>query len=126
MSGRVDLLGCTRDSHIYRPHLAQVQAIADKPGLVNPEAACELAHGLRSDIMALEHDIGGLVNLAPLLGDLPRVGGSLRAAPHLLTIAEGLSEVGEVTCQSLGPLLSTLDGHVVRDRSFHCRTHFAS
>ena len=99
-----------------RAHLAQVQAIADKPGLVNPEAACELAYGLRSDIVALEHDIGGLVNLAPLLGGLPKVGGDLRAAPHLLTVAERLSGVGEVTCRSLGPLLGALGDHASQEQ----------
>ena len=99
-----------------RARLAQLQAMADKPSLVNPAVACELAHGLRTDIVALKHDIGGLVNLAPLLGGLPRVGGDLRAAPHLLTIAEGLSEVGEVTCQGLRPLLSTLGGHASQEQ----------
>ena len=94
-----------------RARLAHLQAMADKPSLVNPAMACELAHGLRTDIVALRHDVGGLVNLAPLLGGLPRVGGDLRAAPHLLTTAEGLSEVGEVTCRSLGPLLNALGDH---------------
>lgn len=84
----------------------QVQAMADAPESVEPLAACCLVRELRDDLTTLRREGGGLVRLAPLLGWLPRVGGDLQAAPHLLAVADGLTEAGVVTCDALDPALA--------------------
>lgn len=92
-----------------RGHVAELQAVLDRPRDVQPDAACGLVLGVAADLRALERDAGGLVRLAPLLGWAPRVGGELRAAPHLLAAAEGLGEVGRELCETLQPVLDSLD-----------------
>ncbi len=91
-----------------REHLAQAQALADAPWSLDPAAACDLVHGLRDDVVTLQRQAGGLVRLTPALGWLPKVGGDLRAAPHLLIVADGLTEAGVLGCDALGPALVTL------------------
>lgn len=96
----------TRAALSLRDHAMQLQALLAEPAAAEPTAACAVVHALRADIVALDRDVGWLARRAPLFGWLPRVGGELRAAPHLLAAAEGLSEVGSVSCQALQPLLA--------------------
>jgi hypothetical protein len=93
-----------------REHLAQAQALAEAPAEVDPAAACDLVQDLRDDVVALERQAGGLVRLAPALGWLPEVGGDLRAAPHLLAVADGLTEAGVLACDALEPALIAFGG----------------
>ena len=88
-----------------RRRLAQAQAMAGDPQSLDPAAACDLVRGLQDDVVALRHQVGGLVQLAPSLGNLPKFGGDLRAAPHLLTVAGGLAEAGTLACDALEPVL---------------------
>jgi hypothetical protein len=90
-----------------RQHLGQVEALADDPAALDPIAACDLVHALRGDVVALRREAGGLTQLAPLLGWLPGIGGELRAAPHLLDTADGLTEAGTLTCDALEPVLTS-------------------
>ena len=46
------------------------------------------------------------MELAPGLGWVPRVGGDLQAAPHLLTVADSLGEAGVIACDAFTPLLA--------------------
>lgn len=89
-----------------RAHLAQAQALADAPEAVDPAAACSLMQGLRDDVVALRRQAGFPAQLTPALGWLPKVGGDLRAAPHLLVVADGLTEAGALACDALGPTLT--------------------
>jgi hypothetical protein len=91
-----------------REHLAQAQALADDPGALDLMEACGLVRDLRDDVVALRREAGGLVQLAPLLGWLPGIGGELQAAPHLLDTADGLTETGTLTCDALEPALTSL------------------
>jgi len=91
-----------------REHLAQAQTLADDPGSLDPVEACGLVRDLRGDVVALRWEAGGIVQLAPLLGWLPGIGGELRAAPHLLDTADGLTEAGTLTCDALEPALTSL------------------
>ncbi|MBN1978303.1 MAG: DUF4012 domain-containing protein [Anaerolineae bacterium] len=91
-----------------REHLAQAQALADDPQSLDPVGACSLVRDLRGDVTTLRRETGGLIQLAPLLGWLPGIGGELRAAPHLLDTADGLTEAGALTCDALGPALASL------------------
>ena len=84
-----------------REHLAQAQAMADDPQSLYPVEACSLVRDLRGDVVTLSREAGGLTQLAPLLGWLPGIGGELRAAPHLLDTADGLTEAGTLTCDAL-------------------------
>jgi len=93
-----------------REHLAQAQALADAPEALDPAAACALVRDLRSDVVALRCEAGGLVRLAPALGWLPKVGADLRAAPHLLAVADGLTEAGALACDALEPALTAFGG----------------
>jgi hypothetical protein len=93
-----------------REHLAQAQALADDPGSLDPMEACGLVRDLRGDVVALRRDAGGIVQLAPLLGWLPGIGGDLQAVPHLLDTADGLTEAGTLTCDALEPALISLGG----------------
>jgi len=91
-----------------REHLAQAQALADNPQSLDPMEACSLVRDLRGDVVALRRETGGLIQLAPLVGWLPGIGGELRAAPHLLDTADGLTEAGTLTCDALEPALTSL------------------
>ncbi|MDY6878131.1 MAG: DUF4012 domain-containing protein, partial [Chloroflexota bacterium] len=91
-------------------HLSQVQALADAPAKADPAAACTLVREMQGDVMALERQVGGLVQMAPALGWLPKVGGDLQAAPHLLAMADGLTEAGTLACDALEPALATFGG----------------
>ncbi len=93
-----------------RGHLAEVQALAERPESLDPAAACELVQGLRADVVTLRRGAGWLVRLAPALGWLPSVGGDLRAAPHLLVVGDGLSEAGALACDGMSPALEALGG----------------
>ncbi len=93
-----------------REHLAQAQALADAPEALDPAAACGLVRDLRGDVAALRREAGGLVRLAPALGWLPKVGADLRAAPHLLAVADGLTEAGALACDALEPALAAFGG----------------
>ena len=93
-----------------RQHLAQAQALADVPAEVDPVAACALVREMRGDVVVLEREAGGLVRLAPALGWLPKVGGDLQAAPHLLAMADGLTEAGTLACDALEPALVAFGG----------------
>ncbi|MGC9320615.1 MAG: DUF4012 domain-containing protein [Armatimonadota bacterium] len=63
---------------------------------------------VHDDVVALERRGGLLVRLAPALGWLPRVGGDLQAAPHLLAVGDGLTEAGAIGCDVAGPVLASL------------------
>ncbi|MBN1178145.1 MAG: DUF4012 domain-containing protein [Anaerolineae bacterium] len=93
-----------------RGHLAQAEALAGDPTGGDVAAACDLARDLRADVVTLRRGAGGLARLAPALGWLPGVGGDLRAAPHLLAVADGLTEAGQIGCDALAPTLATLAG----------------
>jgi hypothetical protein len=102
------LLGRTALS--LREHVVQVEALADDPASVDPQAACALVDELRADVVDLRRYGGGLAELAPLFSWLPRVGGEMAAAPHLLTVADGLTEAGVTLCQVAEPALDDLLG----------------
>ena len=91
-------------------HLAEAQAIADTKN-VNPQVACELVRNLQSDLVGINQEAGALVSLAPAFGWLPNIGGDLQAAPHLLAMANGLSEAGSIVCAALAPMLKS-NGHL--------------
>jgi hypothetical protein len=100
-------VGVARTGLSLRQRLAQVQALADDPHSLDPAAACDLVHGLRDDLVTLRRQAGGLTQLAPSLGWLPKVGGDLQAVPHLLVVADGLTEAGTLACDALEPVLVT-------------------
>ena len=102
--------GLARTGLSLREHLVQVQALADTPGSASPAAACDLVRDLREDVAALGRQAGGLVRVAPVLGWLPKVGGDVRAAPHLLAVADGVSEAGALACDALEPALAAFEG----------------
>jgi hypothetical protein len=94
-----------------REHLAQAQALAeqaDSPEPLDALEACDLVHDLRDDVVALRRQTGALVQLGPVLGWLPKIGGDLRAAPHLLSTADGLTEAGALTCDAMKPVLASI------------------
>ena len=93
-----------------REHLAQAQALAENPEAVDPTVACGLVLDLRNDVVTLREEAGGLARLAPVLGWLPAVGGDLRAVPHLLAVADGLTEAGTLACDALEPVLTIFGG----------------
>jgi len=93
-----------------RDRLTQVQALADAPEAVDPAAACSLVRDLRDDVVALRQQAGFLTRLAPALGWLPKVGGDLRAVPHLLIVADGLTEAGVLGCDAMEPALAAFGG----------------
>ncbi|MCP4542490.1 MAG: DUF4012 domain-containing protein [Chloroflexi bacterium] len=99
-------VGVAQTGLALRQHLAQALALTDDPQSLDPAAACVLVHDLQDDVGALRQQAGGLAQLAPSLGWLPKFGGDLRAAPHLLTVADGLTEAGALSCDALEPALA--------------------
>jgi len=62
------------------------------------------------DMRGLKAELGPALALAPYLGWLPVVGGDVAAAPHLLKMGIGLSEVVDLVFEGLDPLLPLLNG----------------
>ncbi|MFW6162479.1 MAG: DUF4012 domain-containing protein [Planctomycetota bacterium] len=93
-----------------RGHLVEVESWTEAPQAVDPVMACETVKAVREDVVQLERRAGLLVRLAPALGWLPRVGGNLRAAPHLLDVGDGLTEAGAIGCDVVGPMLGSFGG----------------
>jgi hypothetical protein len=89
-----------------RAHLAQAQDLAAAPADADPHATCALVRDLRQDVVDLNRQAGALARIGPALGWLPRVGGNARAAPHLLVVADGLTEAGAIGCDTLAPALA--------------------
>jgi len=95
-----------------RKHVARLQAMADAADklhpaeAVDPVEACGLVRDLQGDVIALHRQAGLLIRWAPNLGWLPVVGGNLEAAPHLLAVADGLTEAGVLACAAVEPVLS--------------------
>lgn len=86
-------------------HLQDAQAAAESPSTADPAALCATVRGMRADVDRLQSRAGFLVQLAPAFGWLPRIGGDLRAAPHLLTVADGLTDAGALGCDAMAPAL---------------------
>ena len=93
-----------------REHLRQARALVDAPGKADLLAACDLVSALRADVETLQREAGWLVRAAPALGWLPGVGSDLRAAPHLLAVADDLTLAGTTVCNELSPLLNAVAG----------------
>lgn len=103
-------VGLVRTGLSLWEHLSQAQALADAPQSLDPMEACDLAHGLRDDLIAVRRQADGLIQLPPLLGWLPKIGGDLRAVPHLLIVADGLTEAGVLGCDAMEPALEAFGG----------------
>jgi hypothetical protein len=74
--------------------------------------AIELVHGLNDDLMALQTDVKPFLWLAPRLAWVPRLGGDLAAAPHLMRMGTALSQAGEALITAAAPLLDQSDSEV--------------
>lgn len=98
-----------------RAHLREAVVLATDGaggGLPDPAALCGLARGLRADVTTLARQAGWAARLAPALGGLPGVGGDLRAAPHLLMVAERLTRAGVLACDALAPAFGRVGGEL--------------
>ena len=99
-----------------------IEAAADRAragqwGLADLDGLEEELGGARADLLALKAEVEPLLPLCPYLRWLPRFGGDIQAAPHLLEMGLRTSGAGELVLEGLAleglePLLSTLqEGH---------------
>jgi hypothetical protein len=88
---------------------ADTSAILQLEGLQSIEG--ELAQA-ETDLRAVESELAPLLALSPRLGWLPRVGGDLKAAPHLLDLAADGLGAGRLICQGVQPAASLLAGRL--------------
>jgi hypothetical protein len=75
---------------------------------VDPNAAEALVRRSREDVVTLRDELAFVRPLAPVLGRLPRVGPLLEAGPHLLDMADGVTEAADLAVGSLKPALSVV------------------
>ena len=107
-------LPLVRAAQSARVHLLEAHALMDAPGETDVETACTLVRDLRADVVALDRRAGVLVRFAPILGWLPSLGGDMQAAPHLLAVADGMTDAGVLVCDTFEPLLVSFESE---DRS---------
>lgn len=86
--------------------LNRLQELAAGTETPDPVAACTLVQSAQARVGLIQAEAGGLLPVGRALGWLPGIGGDLRAAPELLTVAEGLTEAGSVLCEAAGPALT--------------------
>jgi len=72
---------------------------------------------LEADLEAMEDLAGPLLAVSDLLGWVPKVGGDIVAAPHLLRLARQTTEATSAALEGLEPLAARLDEGVVGLRS---------
>jgi len=89
-----------------KTRLDALQALAqENPRQISPQVAVALVDGLHGDFAALQADLQPVLWLAPYLGWVPRYGGDIQAAPHLLAIGSDLTDVGSILAKDFAPLL---------------------
>jgi hypothetical protein len=98
-----------------RRHLLAIEDVASRAKAgqwgVNDVALMDTAvQAVGSDLLALKRELGPLLALCPFLAPLPRFGGDLEAAPHLLDLGLAVSAAAQSALRGLGPAVSTLDG----------------
>lgn len=86
--------------------LNRLQALTGEPESLDPMVACTLVQSARARAGFIQAEAGGVLPAGRVLGWLPGVGGDLRAAPELLTVAEDLTEAGSILCEAAGPILT--------------------
>ncbi len=64
--------------------------------------------GLRSDVAALQEELGFLMPLLPYLAPLPRIGGLAAASPHLMAMADAGTEGAAYAIRGMKPGLNRL------------------
>jgi len=90
--------------------VAQLRAMADASQSLEVATTCDLVRRLHREVVTVRREAGWLAQLAPLLSWLPRVGGNLRAMPHLLELADDLTEGGTWACAALEPAWEAVHG----------------
>ncbi|MFW5941183.1 MAG: DUF4012 domain-containing protein [Chloroflexota bacterium] len=75
---------------------------------VDPDAAEELAYGLRADIVVLNREVRPFLPLARLFTWVPQVGPLFREAEPLLNMADGGTEAAAYAARGLKPALALL------------------
>ncbi len=100
----------TRAALSLRTHLREAAALPmrTEEGFLDPTAFCGLILDLRTDVETLAYHAGWVVQLAPMLDWLPRIGGDLHAAPHLLATADHLTRAGALVCSAMGSAFDLL------------------
>lgn len=78
-------------------HFAQLRAVATQSDLA---PTCGEIWATDDDLTALRREVGALVTLAPLFRWMPIIGNDLDAAPHLLDVADALTDAGSLVCES--------------------------
>jgi len=81
-------------------------------GAMDLETIRELGEDLapmHQAVTQLEEELRPLLNLTPHLGWVPRYGGDLKNAPHLVTLGREMLALGEAVYAGLSPLLDSLD-----------------
>jgi len=78
-------------------HFAQLRAVATQSDLA---PTCEEIWATDDDLTVLRREVGALVTLAPLFRWMPIIGNDLDAAPHLLDVADALTDAGSLVCES--------------------------
>ena len=92
-----------------REHVAHAQGMVGATGSTDPVEACRLMTDLRGDVRELRDQTAFVPYVAPVLRWLPGVGDDLEAAPHLLVVADSVTEAGTVACDALEPVLSAFE-----------------
>ncbi len=89
-----------------RRNLAFLQSLDATAGKAALPQLCTSVRQMDADMRLLRREAGLGVAAAPLLGWFPRWGGTLRAAPALVEVAQALTHAGRVGCELVSPLLA--------------------
>jgi len=97
-----------------RRHLLAIQSLADLAqagqwGREDLEALQQEVAATRADLGVLRSEVEPLLPLCPYLGWLPRLGGEVQSAPHLLRFALSISGATEAALEGLAPALYVMD-----------------
>lgn len=94
-------------------HLRRVESLAEEEPMAvlrsDPESVGQLLHDLRTDVVSLRGQVGGLARLGPAFRWLPKVGPLLEEASPLLEMADGLTEAGVIMWEVFSPTLQALE-----------------
>jgi hypothetical protein len=88
-------------------HMAEAEVLAERDlQRVEPATVGALLHGVRRDVVALKRDVGWLARLGPAFRWVPELGPLVAEAPHLMTLADALTEAGVGLWDAAEPTLA--------------------